>query len=356
PLTLGEVRMLVELFYLPYHHGPQAQQLLEHFRWLRVNSLSARVLATTPDACGGMCWRGRAQSFQQLCAQACRLHSRFVSRAGRALLYDLHPYLWDIRNVLLAAGAFVLWLGCQSITAPVLLGGDVEPWVHRGGLFGELQALLPVGNSCDLFYHPPPLFPSSQLYVLRPLLPLDKVRVVLSSAPALVRRLLGSFLSLSPEYTFVLEDEDGPCGYAAGALCAEGFLRQRDSAWLPAMRHKYPQDLGAGSPAPVSGHLEGSGFGGDGGGVLTCVYHLQDALEEALLFFHAEPAAVPLPVLQRFPSLVQLGTAPRVLDVGASRSLAIGLLSALKASGSRGVFCQVSTSDRQQLSFYSKLG
>ncbi|XP_069712793.1 protein O-GlcNAcase-like isoform X1 [Phaenicophaeus curvirostris] len=369
PLTLGEVRMLVELFYLPYHHGPQAQHLLEHFRWLRANSLTVGVPATTSNACGGACWRGRAQSFQQLCAQTCRLHSRFVSSTGQALLYDLHPYLWDIRNMLLAASAFVLWLDghllcdpdpkgtwgscfgwCQSITAPVSLRGDAEPWVRRGGLFGELQALLPVGNSCDLFYHPPPLFPSSQLYVLRPLLPLDKAELyrmcresldcdpkvaeILTAHPDLLGdRLLGSFLSLSPEYTFVLEDEDGPCGYAAGALCAEGFLQQRNSGWLPAMQHKYPRELDAGSPA----------LG-------------QDALEEALLFFHEEPPAVPLPVLRRFPSLVQLGTAPRVLDAGVSRSLAVCLLSALRANGSRGVFCQVSASDRQQLSFYSKLG
>ncbi|NXS14710.1 OGA GlcNAcase, partial [Neodrepanis coruscans] len=281
----------------------------------------------------GTQWRGRAQSFQLLCAQMCRLHSRFVSAAGRALLYDLHPYLWDIRNMLLAASAFVLWLGCQSVTAPILLGRDAEPWAHRGGLFGELQALLPVGNSCDLFYHPPPLFPSSQLYLLRPLLPLDKVgaglQVQLSHAPSLVARLLGPFLSLSPEYTFVLEDEGGPCGYAAGVLHAEGFLQQRDSSWLPAMRHKYPSDLGAG----------GSALG-----------------QEAVLFFHTEPLAVPRPVLRRFPSLVQLGTAPRVLDVGASRSLALCLLSALRANGSRGVLCQVSDTDRQQLSFYSKLG
>ncbi|NWH20713.1 OGA GlcNAcase, partial [Grus americana] len=345
PLTLGEVRMLVELFYLPYHHGPQAQHLLEHFRWLRANSLSVAVPATATDASRGTQWRGRAQSFQLLCAQICRLHSHFVSSAGRALLYDLHPYLWDIRNMLLAASAFILWLGCQSIAAPILLGGDAEPWTHRGGLFGELQALLPVGNSCDLFYHPPPLFPSSQLYLLRPLLPPDKVRAMARRggphhsgqssplrglrAPALAGRLLGSFLSLSPEYTFVLEDEGGPCGYAAGALCAEGFLRQRDSNWLPAVRQKYPQDLSAGGPA----------LG-----------------QEALLFFHAELPAVPLPVLRRFPSLVQLGTAPRVLDVGASRSLAICLLSALRANGSRGVFCQVSATDRQQLSFYGKLG
>lgn len=29
--------------------------------------------------------------------------------------------------------------GCKSITAPILLGGDAEPWARRGGLFGELQ-------------------------------------------------------------------------------------------------------------------------------------------------------------------------------------------------------------------------
>ncbi|NXC49162.1 OGA GlcNAcase, partial [Penelope pileata] len=346
PLTLEEVRMLVELFYLPYHHGPQAQRLLEHLQWIRANSPSVGVPAQSPSSHGGAQWRGRARSFQQLCAQTCRLHSRFVRSAGRALLYDLHSYLWDIRNMLLAASAFVLWLGCQSITAPLFPGEDAEPWVRRGGLFGELQALLPVGNSCDLFYHPPPLFPSHQLYLLRPLRPQDKGRRTLaalsptgcdqprlSGAPTLACRLLGSFLSLSPEYTFVLEDEGGPCGYAAGALCAEGFLRERDSSWLPAVRHQYPQELG------VSDLIPG-----------------QDVLEEALLFFHAEPPAVPLPVLQRFPSLVQLGTAPRVLDAGASRSLAVCLLSALKANGSWGVFCQVSATDHQQLSFYSKLG
>ena len=65
-----------------------------------------------------MQWRSRAQSFQLLCAQTCRLHSRFVSSAGRALLYDLHPYLWDIRNMLLAASAFVLWLGTWLMPAP----------------------------------------------------------------------------------------------------------------------------------------------------------------------------------------------------------------------------------------------
>lgn len=160
PLTLGEVRMLVELFYLPYHHGPLAQHLLEHFRWLRANSLSVGVPAMATDACGvrlvqellwdGAChgcadspvhpqgtqWRGRAQSFQLLCSQTCRLHSHFVSSTGQALLYDLHPYLWDIRNMLLAASAFILWLGTwlmPALSQPLwphsayLLPGQIQP-------------------------------------------------------------------------------------------------------------------------------------------------------------------------------------------------------------------------------------
>eukprot|EP00075_Anas_platyrhynchos_P022862 XP_027312115.1 protein O-GlcNAcase-like [Anas platyrhynchos] len=118
PLTMEEVRMLVELFYLPYHHGPQAQHLLEHLQWLRANSPSVGVPATAPNSCEGTQWRGRAQSFQLLCAQTCRLHSRFVCSAGQALLYDLHPYLWDIRNMLLAASAFILWLDGHLLCDP----------------------------------------------------------------------------------------------------------------------------------------------------------------------------------------------------------------------------------------------
>lgn len=97
-----------------------------------------------------------------------------------------------------------------------------------------------------------------------------------SAVPLLwLGRLLGSFLSLSPEYTFVLEDEGGLCGYAAGALCAEGFLQQRDSSWLPAVRHQYPRDLGAGAPAlgQVRGHREQRGgvSGGRRGFLRLCL-------------------------------------------------------------------------------------
>ncbi|XP_019411962.1 PREDICTED: protein O-GlcNAcase-like [Crocodylus porosus] len=365
-LGLEELRLLVELFYLPYTHGAQATQLLQHFRWLQANRHGARAPGRASDAGLEEQWQHRAWAFQQLCTRICCLHGRFVSCASRALCYDLHRYLWDLRTVVLAAHAFALWLDgriladpdpqgtwrscfrwCQSSAAALALARDVEPWVRHGGLSGELQALLPVGNSCELFHYPPPLVPSSQHYTLRPLLPQDQDELywlcregvecgpdaaeTLAAHPDLLGDwLLGSFLRLSPEYMFVLEDTAGPCGYAAGALHVQSFLQQREHIWLPTMRLKYPR-------TPDGAAAQGT-------------------VGEAVMSFQAEPLAVPPAVLQRFPSLVQLGTAPRVRDPGAARGLAIALLSALRASGSRGVFCEVSTAQHHQLHFYGKLG
>ena len=36
-LTFDHIRLLVELFYLPYQHGPNAQQMFSLFYWLRFN-------------------------------------------------------------------------------------------------------------------------------------------------------------------------------------------------------------------------------------------------------------------------------------------------------------------------------
>lgn len=40
---------------------------------------------------------------------------------------------------------------------------------------GGVQMLLPIGSSSELFSHPPPLFPTSRLYNIRPYHSKDKV-------------------------------------------------------------------------------------------------------------------------------------------------------------------------------------
>lgn len=38
PLTIEDLTLLAELFYLPYEHGNKAMQMLREFNWLRANS------------------------------------------------------------------------------------------------------------------------------------------------------------------------------------------------------------------------------------------------------------------------------------------------------------------------------
>ena len=56
-------------------------------------------------------------------------------------------------------------------------------------------------------------------------------------------RLVGAFLTTSPDFCFVLEDEETGrvCGYAVAACDARDFNRKFEMAWLPAMQEKYPK-------------------------------------------------------------------------------------------------------------------
>lgn len=54
-------------------------------------------------------------------------------------------------------------------------------------------------------------------------------------------RLVGGFLSLTPEFCFVVEDDIGVVGYALAALDAKQFYKKLELAWLPEMCRKYPR-------------------------------------------------------------------------------------------------------------------
>lgn len=52
-------------------------------------------------------------------------------------------------------------------------------------------------------------------------------------------RLVGGFLTLSPDYGFVLEDEEGICGYALGTVDVKPFVKKCQMSWIPFMQEKY---------------------------------------------------------------------------------------------------------------------
>ena len=65
-------------------------------------------------------------------------------------------------------------------------------------------------------------------------------------------------MTLSPEFCFVVDEEEGLCGYALAGLDAVELQAKSDVSWIPAMRHKYPKPVKDDmSPADVSHYLPG---------------------------------------------------------------------------------------------------
>lgn len=55
--------------------------------------------------------------------------------------------------------------------------------------------------------------------------------------------MVGSFVTFSPEFSFVVEDGSGIVGYALAALNAKQFYQKVKTAWIPEMCSKYPENL-----------------------------------------------------------------------------------------------------------------
>lgn len=63
------------------------------------------------------------------------------------------------------------------------------------------------------------------------------------------RKMIGhiysaSYVTLSPEISFVVEDSDGVAGYIVGAYDTAAFENRLESEWWPALRARYPEPQG----------------------------------------------------------------------------------------------------------------
>uniref|UniRef100_A0A4W5PG13 protein O-GlcNAcase n=1 Tax=Hucho hucho TaxID=62062 RepID=A0A4W5PG13_9TELE len=298
PLTLDDLQLLSELFYLPYEHGSTARTMLTELDWLKAHREAVGEAETEMTAE----WRSRAKCFDVMCVAVFTMFNRLSNAPNRSILYDLYNYICDIKSGVTLARAYVKQLGGQSRPSAQVMTDDPEPWGFRGGLSGEFQRMLPCHGNRDLFRHPP----MTSVYSIRPFCPEDKteiqkihmemqrgeVKAPAAALPALISDgLAGGQLSPSPNCGLVLEDEMGVCGYALG---------------------------------------------------------LTDTTAAALNNQRA--------LLADFPSLVTMQLHPRVTDPAPARRMIGSLLSLMKTSGSRGVFCELRQGDRRMFDFYSKLG
>ena len=49
-LTVEDLLLLVDFFYLPHQHGKKAVQILKEFSWLKANSIKSEELSDTESA------------------------------------------------------------------------------------------------------------------------------------------------------------------------------------------------------------------------------------------------------------------------------------------------------------------
>ncbi|XP_017540402.1 protein O-GlcNAcase [Pygocentrus nattereri] len=299
PLTLEDLTLLSELFYLPYEHGPTALAMLRELHWLRGNSHAAVFGPTAPENEKTKEWRERAEHFDDMCAAVVRMFNRLSNVPNRTILYDLYNYICDIKSGVSLARAFVGSLGGHNPPPCQVINDDPEPWGFRGGLSGEFQRMLPCHGNRDLFHTPP----ASRVYTIRPCTPKDKSEVLrlskemqsetLQQAALIGDRLVDGQLSPSKYCDLVLEDEAGLCGFAFALTDAKTAMT----------KSQYPETM-----------------------------------------------------LRDFPSLMAIQIHPRVPDPSTAKHLICSVLSSLKESSSIGVFCEFRSSDKRMLDFLRTLG
>ncbi|XP_050505146.1 protein O-GlcNAcase isoform X2 [Diabrotica virgifera virgifera] len=347
-LTCDDLALLCDLFYLPFEHGGQGLQLLQEFNWLKSNAHLVIIANQREDKSSPEVqeWFTRAEKMNEISQAMNRLFEHMSSCNNRELLYDLYSYIWDMRGVISLLNSYVKWLGFSKGWKETFMSGEQEPWVFRGGLTADLQRLVPVDSGNDLFLYKVPEVPTNRVFTIRPYLPTDEETIynvcirtckdgLEDSIPypdnlkhLHADKIVGPYLTLHPEFCFVMEDDAGVVGYACAAPDYKKFRVKQDLAWIPEMCEKYPLD---------------------------CAKNLHKFAQEAVSHFHTfkDEIYVSSPT---HPSSMICSLLPSVLDQSVSKRLVTCLLASLRANGSFGVHVIMNTSDSYTHAFYGKLG
>ncbi|XP_076762046.1 O-GlcNAcase isoform X2 [Xylocopa sonorina] len=358
-LTQEDLSLLCDLFYLPFEHGGQGIQLLQEFNWLKSN---AHVVMRKPkeDESASQSdieeWHMRASKLNDMCNAVNRLFQRLTFCNNRELLYDLYSYVWDMRGVVSLLNSYVKWLAFGRFPSTMttftqgsytwfsngwketFMSGDQEPWVFRGGLTADLQRLIPVDSGNDLFVYKAPEVPSSKIYTIRPYVTSDEDAIYTVcnkicgciGSSAVADRMVGGFLTLSPELCMVVEDESGIVGYALAALNVKSYNQKLAVSWIRELRMKYPLEEG--------------------------INELPENVQDAIRYFHSFVPDVPEQLCRQHPSKLLCAILPSVTDQSVPKRLITCILAALRANGSFGVHTTMSSTDKESHEFYSKLG
>ncbi|KAB2662135.1 MAG: GNAT family N-acetyltransferase [Verrucomicrobia bacterium] len=146
---------------------------------------------------------------------------------------------------------------------------------------------------------------------------------------ALGRIFVGPYLAFEPEFGLILEDSEGVCGYALGALDSRKFFARYENEWRPRLCAQFPEPTG--DPA-----------GWTRSQMVHSWYHHPD-------YYMPEPYA-------EYPSHLHIDLLERAQGRGFGRRMLERVMEALRRAGSPGAHLGVSVPNATALGFYQRLG
>jgi ribosomal protein S18 acetylase RimI-like enzyme len=146
---------------------------------------------------------------------------------------------------------------------------------------------------------------------------------------ALGRIFVGPYLVFEPELGLILEDDQGVCGYAFGAVDSKAFYARYESEWRPNLCAQFPMPQG--DPARWTRAQ-----------TVHSWYHHPD-------YFTPDPYDL-------YPSHLHIDLLVRAQGLGWGRRMMEQVMDMLRARGSPGGHVGVSMLNPSALGFYHKLG
>jgi protein O-GlcNAcase/histone acetyltransferase len=111
-LTIEDISLLVDLFYLPFEHGTQGEWLLNEFQWLKTNNhLVSKEKSVNENNDEVVEWNRRAKKFDEMQQSVSRLYHRLSFIRNRCLHHEFYPYISDINGVVSLLNSFVKKMG-----------------------------------------------------------------------------------------------------------------------------------------------------------------------------------------------------------------------------------------------------
>lgn len=146
---------------------------------------------------------------------------------------------------------------------------------------------------------------------------------------ALGRIFVGPYLAFEPDFSLMLEDDEGICGYALGALDSKTFYARYEREWRPRLCAQFPPP--GGEPASWS-RVQ----------LVHSWYHQPD-------YFMPEPYAT-------YPSHLHIDLLDRAQGQGWGRRMLEQVMDRLRERGSPGAHLGVSMANEPAFGFYQHLG